>query len=284
VATLRPDGKEWEGVDDPEPPSPATRKLLWIAAGVVGAVGCLLAVVWLTSGKAVDEKRLTTPPRHSAGSRQPTSVAPQAATVPAKSSDYRVIKEEIHDTPNKTMVTLRIVVAGNLSSSGLKELLCRLHAKTVARSGFEHHSNPTNVYLYAATDKERAASCLWVARSEWHSGQGNPTIEVNQNQLSQLDAPPETRLELSESIRKEIWREYVLGEDEVDDAAERLFPYQRLSEPNAKKNLEYVDSQRAKLRERLAQKHGTTVETVKEIFKEAVSKEWPLPSKKGDRR
>jgi len=134
---------------------------------------------------------------------------------------YSILSEDVYDIPLKTQVELNILVSGEISETGLKALLNKLYSPTKAKKGFKYHNSPTNIYIYAFTSKERAESGMgqWIAMLQESPGDLRPRISINKLHIAQLGAKPEERFGLSETKRKEIWKEYVLAEDRAWEKA-----------------------------------------------------------------
>ncbi|GAF81256.1 unnamed protein product, partial [marine sediment metagenome] len=137
-----------------------------------------------------------------------------------------VLNEEVYDIPLKTQVVLNILVSGEISESGLRNLLQKLYSSTKARSGFKYHNSPTNIYIYAFTSKERFESGTgqWIAVLQQSPVDLGPRISINKRQIAQLGAKSEEKFGLSEEKRKEIWKELVLIEDRSWKESEEKFP------------------------------------------------------------
>jgi len=142
--------------------------------------------------------------------------------------NYTVLSENIHDVPIKTQVELNILVSGDISDTGLRKLLNELYSSIKARTGFQYHTSPTNIYIYAFTSKDRyeSASGQWIAMLQKSPGDLKPTISINQHQIAQLGKKPEKRFGLSEEERKKIWKEIIQIEDNALKEAEEKFPDQ----------------------------------------------------------
>ena len=153
----------------------------------------------------------------------PTPAAEQERIVVPQ---YSVLNEDVYDAPIKTQVTLKLLVSGDISEPGLRTLLNQLYSSTKARKGFKYHDSPTNIYIYAFTSKERAESGMgqWIAMLQKNYDDVEPTISINERQITQLGAKPEERFGLSEEKRKEIWKEHVLVEDRARKEAEEQYP------------------------------------------------------------
>jgi len=201
---------------------------------------------------------------------------------------YSILDEDVYDAPVKTQVELNILVSGKITEPGLKALLNSLYSSIKVRKGFKYHEHPTNIYIYAFTSKERFESGmgLWVAMLQLSPGDNRQTIIINERQISQIGAEPEEKLGLSEATRKQIWIEIVKAEDRATKDAEQRYPLPSPSKPGysqsaARKRIEQqIDLQwklNDKYKNELAKKHGLTLEQLKEIGTEGVTKEWPMP-------
>jgi len=121
--------------------------------------GCL-TVVLVIIGIAVivnlmesEDNTSTTRSRKPKDQKQNTGdVGNESASLPA----HRILDEKVYDAPIKTQVTLRLLVSGRITDAGLRNLLSKLYSEVHNRRGFKYHSNPTHIFIYAYTDKERA--------------------------------------------------------------------------------------------------------------------------------
>lgn len=147
---------------------------------------------------------------------------PQKATVP----QYILLNEEIYDAPIKTQVISNILVSGEITDQGLRELLKQLYDSIGQRKGFKYHPSPTAIYVYAFTSKERAESGMgqWIAMLEKSHAATSPGITINNSQLALVGTRPEERFGLPEQRRVQIWSEYCLVENRAADEAERQHP------------------------------------------------------------
>ena len=197
---------------------------------------------------------------------------------------YSILSEDVYDIPLKTQVELNILVSGEISETGLKALLNKLYSSTKAKKGFKYHNSPTNIYIYAFTSKERAESGMgqWIAMLQESPGDLRPIISINKRQIAQLGAKPEEKFGLSETQRKQIWKEYVLAEDRAWEKAEERYLFNTgLSQSQFQKQAEKLTLFRQQLEKQykgeLTKKYGLTLEQLKEIADEGVTKDWPLP-------
>lgn len=137
--------------------------------------------------------------------------------------NYSILNKKIYDTPIKTQVTLKVLVSGKISESGLRGLLNQLYSSTKAMGGFKYHDFPTNIYIYMFTSKERAESALWIAMLAKNYG-GKPAISIYTPQIVQLGEKPKEHFGLSEKKRKEIYEKLVLIEDRANKTADKQYP------------------------------------------------------------
>ena len=195
--------------------------------------------------------------------------------------NYIVLSENIHDVPIKTQVELNILVSGEISDAGLRKLLNELYSSTKARTGFQYHSSPTNIYIYAFTTKERYES-EWIAMLQESPVDVGPIIIINQRQIVQLGAKPEEKYGLSEGKRKTICKEIILIEDKALKEAEKRFPLGATLGPSELRK--QIDNQfkleqqlKEKYEKQLCKKYRLTDKQLKEIVKEGVTKDWTMP-------
>jgi len=188
---------------------------------------------------------------------------------------YTILNEDVYDAAIKTQVTLSVLVSGEISEAGLKDLLNQLYSSTKARKGFKYHDSPTSIYIYAYTSKERAETGMaqWIAMLQKAHAETKPTININERQLGQLGAEPEERFGLSEEKRNEIWKELILIEDRAMKEAEKRYPEEWEKEIEMQRRL--IDENENKL----AEKYKLTLEQLKKISTEGLEKDWPFPRK-----
>ncbi len=188
---------------------------------------------------------------------------------------YTILDEDVYDAPVKTQVTLSVLVSGEISEAGLKNLLNQLYSSTKARKGFKYHDSPTSIYIYAYTSKERAESGMaqWIAMLQKAHAETKSTTNINERQLGQLGAEPEERFGLSEEKRKEIWKELILIEDRAMKEAEKQYPKEWEKEIEMQRRL--IDENENKL----AEKYELTPEQLEKISSEGLEKDWSFPRK-----
>ncbi len=202
--------------------------------------------------------------------------------------NYSVLDEDVYDAPVKTQVALNILVSGEISEPGLNTLLNQLYSSISVRGGFKYHDSPTNIYIYAYTSKERAESGMgqWIAMLQKSYDDVEPTISINELQITQLDAKPEQKFGLSETERQQIWNEIVESERKASQEAQREFPDLDPLDPDYSQSafMEQLDKQielqrtlDEKYKNVLAEKYGLTRDQLVAIVVEGFDKDWPFP-------
>ena len=219
-----------------------------------------------------------------AAEREESVSTKQTAVLPS----YRILDEETYDAPIKTQVAVKLLVSGEITQDGLKELLGDLYQGIMAREGFKYHESPTNVYIYAYTSKARAESgSLWIAMLDKSYSDSSPTISINERQLALLGQEPETRFGLTEEQRITIFWEIVRAEDRASAEAMAKYPDLIPGRPGYSqeaflqqldRQFEEMDQLEERYKEELATKYGLTREQLKLIVSEGLSKDWPTPS------
>ena len=202
--------------------------------------------------------------------------------------EYTVLDEDVYDAPVKTQVTLKLLVSGEISKSGLTALLNDLYAKTRVRSGFKYHDHPTNIFINAYISKEHAESGMgqWVAMLAKSYDDKEPEISINEQQLKQLKARPEEKFGLPEEKSRLIFAEIVKAEDRAEKEADKKYPDLKPGEPGysraagieqMKRRGEFKDKLKNEYKDQLAKNYGLTREQLNQIGTEGVVKDWPFP-------
>jgi len=211
-------------------------------------------------------------------STETTVVAKAPAAMPLPR--HEVLNRSVSDTPIKTQVQLDLLVGNKPSTESLRSLLTALFDQVKREKGFQYHSSPTHVYIYAYPDKERAKSGTggWVAMLS-SSGEGErPDVRINESLLKTLAAGATVSFNLTEGKRKEIFSEVVQAEDRANREAEAKFP---LGGSNARQQLErqsdYIHKTAKQYKQDIAKKHGLTEKQLTAISVEGLEKHWPMP-------
>ena len=202
--------------------------------------------------------------------------------------EYSILSEEVYDAPVKTQIVLNLLVSGEISEQGLITLLNQHYSSLSTRTGFKYHDYPTNIYIYAYTSEERAESGmgLWIAMLLKDYDDVEPTINVNEQQIAQLDAQPEDKFGLSEPERQQIWYEIIEAERRASQEAQQEFPDLDPLDPDYSESAfmeqlnKQIELQRIldeRYKNELAEKYGLTLEQLDEIAVEGLTKYWPWP-------
>lgn len=119
---------------------------------------------------------------------------------------YLILKEKVSDTQIKTQVELRILITDtNITEQRIRELLTYLYTISINRTGFKYSSNPTNVFIYAYTSKEKFESGFqWIGMIAKGYYESNPVLSISDIQMKSLTLKPANRLGLAEKARVEI--------------------------------------------------------------------------------
>lgn len=200
---------------------------------------------------------------------------------------YKILKEDIYDAPVKSQVSLNILVPQKSSENELRSLLTHLYSKYSKRNNLKYHDYPTNIYIYAYTNQERANSEMgqWLAMLAKSSGDIQPTFKFNDREYKSLNNSQENRFGLSESKRKLIWREIILAEDRARQEAETLYPLTveyiqnnpNGGESQLKKQSEMLNILSQKYKNEIAKKYSITINQLKHISVEGLEKDWTYP-------
>ena len=202
----------------------------WLAGGAGLLVVIVLVVGLIVRGRSdtpeTDKgERLASP-----GANSPRQAhAARAQNVPKAAGEkiltYQVLKDDVYDSGLKAQVSLKLLLMGEITEAGVRNLLERTYQQTDKRTGFKFYSKPTHIFIYAYSDLERAESGFqWVGMLSKLGKGATPKISINSKLIVQLKEKPVERLGLSEAKRKEIWKELVRAEDRARSQAERQFP------------------------------------------------------------
>ena len=101
------------------------------------------------------------------------------STVVSDSSDftYRVIYEDVSDTPSKTQVEQHIEIIGTISHSRMESFLIEQYQEISTRTGYQFRTHPDAVYIYVYAPG--SAETDWVARLEKHAASPSPATSIS---------------------------------------------------------------------------------------------------------
>ncbi len=196
--------------------------------------------------------------------------------------NYTVLKDEVYDAPIKTQVDLEILINDTLySEQNIRDILSFLYGKVKKRTGFKHHTHPTSIYIYAYSTMEKAKSGwgLWVGMISKSHNESKPKIEISDTQLNSLTEKPVEKFGLSEKIRIEIWKKYILVERRARKEADLKYPLNKdkMSMDYMKKNGILSSNLKEKYGKELAEEFEITIIILDDISLEGLTKGWALP-------
>jgi len=215
------------------------------------------------------------------------AVAPPAART---ALTYEIVKEHVDDTFIKTEVYLKVVVSGNVTEAGLRQLLDELYSKVAARTGFRYHSRPNSIFVYAYASNEHAASGPFMGAIMKSASETQPSVMIDEQQIAEWGKPPETKFGLSEDQRRRIWTETIRAEDRAAKEAEERYPEpdplgpsysQAAAWEQLDKQLDVEERLSKEYKAGVARKHGITDAQLREIGIEGSTKSWPFPPSDG---
>jgi len=196
--------------------------------------------------------------------------------------EHLVHNEDIYDAPIKTQVTLDVIIGKKeITEQNIKDLLTSLYEKTKKRTGFKHHENPTNIYIYAYTTKEKAESGMgqWVGMISKSYSEINPKISISERQINSLNEVDEERWGLSQKQRLEIWNKIIHLEDKSQKEADAKYPLGKagITMTNIDKNTELMRKLKKKYEIELAKEYGIENSIIDSVGIEGIKKDWAFP-------
>lgn len=207
--------------------------------------------------------------------------------------DFEIIDEETHDSPIKAQVVIRAVVKERAAEGELRALLMKLYDRAMEKTGFQYHDRVTNAYIYLFTSEEHAVSGYqWVAMLDKSFDDPGPSITIDEARLELYFNPPEpvARFGLTESQRKEIFKDIVRAEDRAMKESMAKYPDLLPSDPGysqdafweqANRQMDEQDRLTEIYKDALAEEHGLTRDELREIGLEGMNKQWPMPAYEG---
>lgn len=197
--------------------------------------------------------------------------------------EHEILYEDVSDTPVKTMLEMHILVPGELTEEGLRELLDDLYQRARKRSGFRYRSRISQIFIYAFSSREQQqnSTALWVAMLSWNEG-NEPHLSVRETQIEAANAEPQVIFGLTEEQRREVYaesrsRSWQASEDAndrypVDAGMDREAALERMDQQN-----EYCRQQREACEAEQMAEWGLTEEQLEAIFIEGAESGWPYP-------
>src|SRR6056297_3318087 len=163
-------------------------------------------------------------------------------TTPKESMlSHIILNDDVYDAPVKTQVQLDVLITDTaITEQKVRKLLLDLYYKTKVRTGFEYHTNPTNIYIYAYTSKEKAESGMaqWIGMVSQDYDDTQPNISLSETQFNSLSLKPVDKFGLEENIRLEIWEKSIKVEDRAQKEADEKYPLDKagITKDDIKKN------------------------------------------------
>ncbi len=199
--------------------------------------------------------------------------APTENTLPASQASlpsFKIVDENVSDTPMKTQVEQHIVVSGQITDGNLHALLRQRHTEISNRRGFQHHNSPTNiyVYLYETEDKAKAGQGLWLAMSQMSYGETEPKLTVRTDQIARLGQKPQEKFGLTEAERQEAFMELARLEKKATDEAIERYP------SDINKQIDLEGELQEKYKDELAARYSLTRDQLQSIMVEGVTNQW----------
>jgi hypothetical protein len=196
--------------------------------------------------------------------------------------NHSILKEDIHDVPIKTQVQLDILITDTvITEQKVNDLLMHFYLKTKNRTGFDYHTNPTNIYIYAYTTKEKAESGMaqWIGMVSKSYDETQPQIEISEKQFKSLTLKPVDKFGLTESVRLEIWTKSIKVEDRAQKEADAKYPLNKagITQEDIKNNTALNDKLKIKYEKVLAEEYRINIEIIDSIAVEGLTKGWPFP-------
>jgi hypothetical protein len=196
--------------------------------------------------------------------------------------NHSILKEDIYDVPIKTQVQLDVLISDTvITEQKVRDLLIHLYDKTKDRTGFKHHTNPTNIYIYAYTTKEKAEAGMaqWIGMVSKSFDETQPQIEISETQFKSLTLEPVEKFGLSESIRLEIWTKSIKIEDRAQKEADSEHPLDKsgITQIDIEKNGVLYNKLEEKYKKELALEYEIETAIIDSIAVEGLTKGWPFP-------
>lgn len=195
---------------------------------------------------------------------------------------HTILKNEVHDVPIKTQVKLDILISDTaITKEKVSDLLTFLYDKTSKRTGFKHHKNPTNIYIYAYTTKDKAESGMaqWIGMISKSYNDTRPKIDISEIQLNSLTLKSKVKFGLAENERLKIWNKIINLEDKAQKEADLKYPLDKtgITQADIKNNGALNNKLTDKYEKELAVEYGILVPIIDSIGVEGLTKGWPFP-------
>lgn len=213
-----------------------------------------------------------TPPTEKKRQRNATVREGIEETIP-----YTILGEEVDESPGKTMVLLNILVQEKASEEELRALLISLYKKASMKTGFQYHSHPTVIGIYAYSSREHAESGngQWLAMLTKNTTSAEPDIHVSLFANQEEDVE-ESRFGYSIDERKAIYKQYVKSEDiGMKKSKQQYADDSSVSE--LKKRWAYATQLTSQYKSKQAEDLKISLEELKKIGHEGTRNNWAMP-------
>lgn len=197
---------------------------------------------------------------------------------------YSIIDEEIVDDSLKTQILFKIVIEEkDIDSMKMKELLTSLYGKTISRTGFKYHDNPTNVFIYAYNSKHTARNSMgqWIGMISKSFYDTEPTINISKVQIKALSEVKETKWGLSYETRKQIWLKSLYVEKRAGMEADEKYPLDKsiVTEKDMRNNSKLNEQLLNRYEKEIVNEYKLKKDILDSITIEGIDNGWVIPQK-----
>lgn len=221
-------------------------------------------------------------------------------------TQHTLLNEDIIDSPEKTQITLKLMISGKITSDSCRELLNRLYSEYREKTGLKNSPTPNNLlfYLYDSAESAEEAE-QWIGMLSWSSEEYKPRITIKEDIIAELNSDSSRKFGLSEKKRKKIFEDIVLARDRATSDAEKKYPLPLLNTVNREdqiytgypdpisakkvsiqinKQTDYIKKTVPVYVKAVLKKHKINEHIFTAIAIEGFKKKWPLPSLEGDQQ
>lgn len=191
---------------------------------------------------------------------------------------YSVHNEEITDTPAKTQVKLDVLIEGkDMDEQKIRDLMNYLFSTTSIRSGFKHHTQPTNIYIYVYTSKDKANAGMgqWIGMLSKNQSETEPSLSISDIQLRSLNEVDAEKWGLTSEQRHEIWDKSIHIEDEANRQVDIKYPDTVNDHEKRKAMWKKLTSEGET---ELAKEYGVEKAIVDSVSREGLLNGWAFPN------
>ncbi len=201
---------------------------------------------------------------------------------PATVIEHTIHNEDIYDAPIKTQITLEVIVnPENLNELKIRDLLNYLYDKTKKRTGFQYHKNPTNIFIYVFTSKEKAESGMgqWIGMISKSYDETTPKISVSETQLNSLNEVEEEKWGLTHNQRLEVWDKIIRLEDKAQLEADKKYPLDKagITMDDINKNSDLMKKLKSQYEIELAKEYSISKNIIDSVGLEGLKNGWAFP-------